>query len=62
MSRPFKRCTKCGEAITREQWRRLPLVGTWDTGEEVLELRNHGCGSTLSIEVPRKDDTGRTAA
>lgn len=56
---PFKTCTKCRCAIaTIDAWRALVLVGEWDTGEEVLELRNHPCGSTLSIELPRATEGG----
>lgn len=51
MSAPFKECG-CGHTIvTVDDWRALPLVGVWDTGEGVLELRSDSCGSTLATEL-----------
>lgn len=47
-----KRCTMCGEDIYQGEWQHLPLCGYQDDGfGGRLELRNHDCGTTLSIEV-----------
>lgn len=39
----------CGSVLTEEEWARLQYVGLQDDGEDGwLELRNHGCGSTIA--------------
>jgi hypothetical protein len=48
-----KRCQVCGDLHDEAGWRRLPLVGR--QGADVLmpmELRNCGCGGTLSVRLP----------
>lgn len=51
----IKVCTKCGNTFTKAQWERLPQIGlqvipAWkDEPEEILDLRNDVCGSTLAI-------------
>lgn len=56
----MKVCSGCGAKISRRQWEELPLLGHQvmppyepenDPGE-VLEMRNHTCGSTLTILMP----------
>lgn len=50
-----KVCSKCGRTFTKEQWEQLPQIGlqvipAWkDEPEEILDLRNDVCGSTLAI-------------
>lgn len=45
----------CGSVLTEEEWARLPYVGVQDLGDgRPLELRNHGCGSTVSRLAPRR--------
>lgn len=47
-----KVCTCCHRHISPEQWRELPYVGLMEDGDSgYLELRNCGCGSTLSCEA-----------
>ncbi len=55
--RPPKPCA-CGASYDADAWRRLPLVGTQDAGDdELLELRNcEACSSTLAIELPSRQD------
>jgi hypothetical protein len=48
--RPFKRCG-CGKSYDIASWQMLPFVSRWNTGDEVLELRNCTCSSTLAVEV-----------
>jgi hypothetical protein len=49
-----KRCAKCGELLSASEWTSLPFVGFQDDGSGGrLELRNHGCGSTLAVSVTR---------
>ncbi len=43
-----KVCTCCGSELTEAQWLALPRIGEQDDGTIVLELRNHGCGTTLA--------------
>jgi hypothetical protein len=50
-----KTCTCCGKRIA---WATLPLVGYQDNGlGGTLELRNHECGSTLSIHISGPKDS-----
>lgn len=53
-----KACRCCGKEHCAEGWRALPCIGVMGDDEELLELRNCHCGSTLAIEIPR-DATGR---
>jgi hypothetical protein len=48
----FKTCACCGVGLTEAQWSALPVVGRMTPGRGYpdLELRNHGCGSTLAVE------------
>lgn len=41
-------CSGCSAGVSRSEWPSLPLVGV-QCGE--LELRNHSCGSTISLLV-----------
>jgi hypothetical protein len=44
----------CGETYTAETWPLLPMPqggGRWADGDEVLELRNCICGSTIAVTV-----------
>lgn len=55
-----KQCTCCGAVLTDAQWRALPYVGLQDDGDEGwLELRNHGCGSTLARDVTLRQEHRR---
>lgn len=51
-------CSKCGDPISQEQWEALPLLGHQvfppyqDDPGEVLEMKNHACGSTLTTLEP----------
>ncbi len=47
----FPKTCACGRVHSREAWSLAPLLGTWELGEEVLELRNCACGSTMAIPV-----------
>jgi hypothetical protein len=54
----FPKPCACGAAIgSHESWRALELVGDqrlpWG---EVLELRNHACGSTLAIQTEKGEE------
>jgi hypothetical protein len=57
-----KTCTCCGAIHELAGWRALPLVGYYDDdgvdadhpAPTTLELRNCRCGSTLSVELPRR--------
>jgi hypothetical protein len=44
----YKAC-RCGRSYTREEWAALKLVGPYDDGFLVLEMRNCACGSTISV-------------
>lgn len=46
----MKTCTCCKRHISPEEWKRLPPArgGLRALG---MEWRNHGCGSTLAIEI-----------
>lgn len=51
---PVKVCT-CGEEIAADEWLRLQWVGEMSDGDGgTLELRNHHCGSTISILKSRR--------
>lgn len=45
-----KRCG-CGRTFDALAWAELPYVGRQDDGEELLELRNCPCGTTLAVEA-----------
>ncbi len=51
-------CSGCGKPIGDAEWKQLVLIGfqvtpAWkDEPGEVLELRNHACGSTLAKMMP----------
>lgn len=51
----IKVCTKCGRTFTKAQWEMLPQIGlqvipAWkDEPEEILDLRNDSCGTTLAV-------------
>jgi hypothetical protein len=50
MTTTKRRCTGCKREI--DSWEALPLVGYQDDCEGgFLELRNHHCGSTLSVRA-----------
>lgn len=55
---PDRTCSTCGAAITGSEWDRMPVFGfqvipAWkDEPGEVLELKNHSCGSTLARLAP----------
>lgn len=46
-----KECRNCGRNHTLDEWWTLPLVGHMDDGEELLEMRNCICRSTISIII-----------
>ena len=51
-----KPCALCPESPvkTYESWIKLPLVGVMSDGEGgEIELRNHGCRSTLAVQTRR---------
>lgn len=50
---PFmRRCSCCGAHIRADEWFFMPYIGHQEDGNGgYLELRNHGCGSTLALEV-----------
>lgn len=50
-----KKCTCCGKLVA---WEALPIVGYQDNGlGGILELRNHECGSTLSVCIAGPKDS-----
>lgn len=55
---PWKKCSKCGRSISEAEWNTLELVGYFvmppegDDPGEVLEMRNDGCRTTLSVLLP----------
>jgi hypothetical protein len=49
-SSPVKHCG-CGATHDREAWRSLPLAGIMVDGDELLELRNCRCGSTIALPL-----------
>jgi len=50
-----KTCTCCGKVVA---WESLPIVGYQDNGlGGTLELRNHACGSTLSVCIAGPADS-----
>ena len=53
----MKRCPCCTRVYSRDEWERLPHIGS--TAD--LELRNCRCGSTLAVEIPRERRRGRLA-
>jgi hypothetical protein len=50
MSNTPKTCG-CGLTHSPEAWSLLPFVGVMRDDEEASELRNCGCGSTLSVPL-----------
>lgn len=58
MSGPVSHCG-CGTIHDAESWATLSFVGLMSNGgEQLLELRNCGCGSTLSVVRSIKDYAG----
>lgn len=49
----FRRdCSCCSAVIVAADWLEMPYVGAQDDGDGGwLELRNHGCGSTIAREL-----------
>ena len=41
----------CGLHHTRHDWEDLETPGLWDLGDEVFDLRNCMCGSTMALPV-----------
>lgn len=58
---PFKTCSCCRRAISREEWNRLHYVGFLGGvgADDRLELRNCACGSTLAIPLAPSPETVR---
>jgi hypothetical protein len=54
VSASLKTCS-CGVSLTVDEWEALPLVGFVSDEAEVLELRNHSCGSTIALELAGGD-------
>jgi hypothetical protein len=50
MSDLLKLCS-CGCGLTVDEWEALPFVGYQVDDEEILELRNHDCGSTIALSL-----------
>lgn len=49
-------CRRCGTSFDDASWQRAELVGYQADGQGgLLELRNCGCGSTHSVELPHGD-------
>lgn len=46
-----KRCSCGAEYVNPEQWGQLDYVGLQDDGEEVIELRNCTCRSTIGVVI-----------
>jgi len=47
---------KCGRRYSDEDWKKLELVGLQDGGDDdVLELRNCVCNSTIAVELREGD-------
>lgn len=42
-------CSHCGVGLTRKEWSELEFRGIQEGGPQPLELRNHACGSTISL-------------
>lgn len=52
-----KRCSLCrAEIPSALVWELLPLVGVQDDGVELLELRSHGCGTTLAVLLAEREE------
>lgn len=50
MDEPFKKCP-CGRSYTKEAWEKLHRLPNWDFEDEILEVRNCVCGSTISVQI-----------
>jgi len=50
----LKLCS-CGCGLTVDEWQALPFVGYQVDDEEIIELRNHDCGSTVAISLTEEE-------
>jgi hypothetical protein len=47
----FKKTCACGAKYTARTWNKLRSPGTWRLGDDVFDLRDCRCGSTIAREV-----------